>query len=128
MEPLLNGFVQKGTDLEMRRLLRKVGIDLSDQSHNQRLAKRGSEGGFNPYCTIDLSAASDSLSYEVVKSFLPAEWFEYLCDIRAPRFLLAGADHTERYEKFCSMGNGFCFPLQTLLFRVCAMRLRVSQA
>jgi hypothetical protein len=21
-----------------------------------------------------------------------------------------------RYEKFCSMGNGFCFPLQTLLF------------
>jgi len=117
VEPLLNGFVQKGVDEYMRRRLKKrTGIDLSNQSVNQAMSKLGSMGGFNPYCTIDLAAASDSLSIEVVKLLLPSEWFEFLCEIRAPRYKLSSSDETIRYEKFCSMGNGFCFPLQTLLY------------
>jgi len=115
VEPFLNGFVQKGVDDHLRDCLRRIGIDLSDQGRNRSLARLGSVQGFNPYCTIDLSAASDSLSVEAVRSLLPPDWFEFLSEIRADQYLLPdGSVHT--YEKFCSMGNGFCFPLQTLVF------------
>lgn len=120
VEPLLNGFIQKGIDMEMRSALRRCGIDLSDQSKNQRLARVGSEGGFNPYCTIDLSSASDSMSIAVVRELLPPEWFELLCAVRSTQYLSStiGDDVSvvREYEKFCSMGNGFCFPLETLIF------------
>lgn len=114
VEPLLNGYLQKGVDVVMRRKLRRVDIDLQNQEVNQLLSKAGSQLGSNPYCTIDLSSASDSLAYEVVKDLLPPDWFEFLCDIRAPQYELDDSRYT--YEKFCSMGNGFCFPLQTLIF------------
>lgn len=123
VEPLLNGFVQKGIDVALREKLRAVGIDLSDQTPNQVLAFAGSLGGRDPFCTIDLSAASDSLAIEVVRDLLPPEWYEFLADARAPLFTLGS--QTFRYEKFCSMGNGFCFPLQTLIFAsVCHASLR----
>jgi len=116
IEPLLNGYIQKGTDVYLRECLRASGFDLSDQTRNQRLARMGSLGGFNPFVTIDLSAASDSLAYEVVRELLPPDWFEFLCFIRSPQYMLPGSSVPNQYEKFCSMGNGFCFPLQTLIF------------
>jgi len=114
VEPLLNGYVQKGVDTVLKRKLKKAGIDVSDQRINQILARTGSIESDNPYCTIDLSAASDSLSTEVVKDLLPPEWFEFLADIRSPCYELNG--RVNSYAKFCSMGNGFCFPLETLIF------------
>jgi len=116
VEPFLNGFVQSGVDGYLkRRLLRHAGIDLSSQEVNQAMALSGSLGGVNPYATIDLAAASDSLSIAVVKDLLPPCWFEFLSDIRATHFELPdGSIH--KYQKFCSMGNGFCFPLQTLIY------------
>lgn len=114
VEPLLNGFMQKGIDKEMRAALRRVGLDLSDQTKNQILAREGSLGGQNPYCTIDLSSASDSMSIAVVRKLLPPEWFELLSAIRSTHYL--DGDEVVPYQKFCSMGNGFCFPLETLLF------------
>jgi hypothetical protein len=114
VEPLLNGFVQKGADEYLRDVLLRQGINLRDQRVNQLLARSGSMSDFDPFCTIDLSAASDSLSTELVRDLLPAEWFEFLSNIRAPWYKLDNS--TRRYEKFCSMGNGFCFPLQTLIF------------
>jgi len=115
VEPFLNGFVQKGTDQHLRDCLQRVGIDLSDQTTNQQLAKLGSRQSFNPYVTIDLAAASDSLASEVVKSCLPPEWYEFLSELRATHYMLPD-NSVHQYEKFCSMGNGFCFPLQTLIF------------
>lgn len=114
IEPVLNGYVQKGVDNYMRRKLLRAGIDLSDQTYNQRLAKLGAEGGFNPFATIDLSAASDSISIELVRELLPPDWFSFLNDIRSHHFLSGGSE--QRYQKFTSMGNGFCFPLETLIF------------
>lgn len=114
-EPLLNGYLQKGIDQLLRRRLKAIcGIDLSDQSVNSELARVGSLGGFNPYCTIDLSAASDSLSTELVKDLLPVDWFDLLDRTRSCRYKYNGT--SQRYHKFVSMGNGFCFPLQTLIF------------
>lgn len=116
VEPLGNSWLQKGTDIVLRELLhQKWGIDLRDQSRNQRMAQEGSyRFQEDPYCTIDLSSASDSISIELCRWLLPPDWFAFLCRIRSPAY--KEGDKIVPYRKFVSMGNGFCFPLQTILF------------
>lgn len=118
VEPLLNGYVQKGIDLYMRSLLKRVGIDLTDQEVNRQMAFQGSNESWqeNPYVTLDLSSASDSVSLELVRYLLPPAWFDLLNLVRAPAYRIKSNDTDHRYHKFVSMGNGFCFPLETLLF------------
>lgn len=122
VEPLLNGYLQKGVDVFMRQCLKRVGIDLTDQRRNQDLARLGSLPDQNdPFCTIDLSSASDTISLGVVKLLLPSGWFHFLDAIRSPAYKFEGRDPL-RYNKFVSMGNGFCFPLETLIFAsVCSL-------
>lgn len=119
VEPLINGYVQKGVDAVMRRKLLRIGIDLSDQSINSSMAYQGSlEDSEDSFVTIDLSSASDSISIGLCRELLPPDWFELLYSLRPENYLLDGV--VTRYEKFCSMGNGFCFPLETLLFTAAA--------
>lgn len=116
-EPLLNGYLQKGADEYLRLRLKVAGLDLSSQAANQLMAQAGSDTTrFNPYCTIDLSMASDSLAIELARFLLPPAWFDFLFALRSPEYLLPGEKSTRVYEKFASMGNGFCFPLETLIF------------
>lgn len=113
-EPDVNMFLQKGVGNHIRRRLRHFNINLNDQSVNRGLAKEGSISGC--YATLDLSSASDTLSYEVVKAILPYEWFEYLNDIRSHSVRID--DETYRLEMFSSMGNGFTFELESMIFFV----------
>lgn len=118
VEPLLNGYLQKGVDEFMRNCLKRVDINLKDQSRNQRLARLGSiEDSEDSYSTIDLSSASDSISIGLVKNLLPEQWFIFLNSLRSKNYELDGKRNV--YSKFCSMGNGFCFPLETLIFAAC---------
>ena len=107
VEPLVNGYLQKGVDVVMRHCLLRTGIDLSDQSINMKLAREGSlndtEDGF---VTIDLSSASDSISIGLCENLLPPDWFAFLNAIRSKEYSSSGV--VKRYHKFCSMGNGFC--------------------
>lgn len=114
VEPLLNGFLQKGVDVVLRRRLLRFGLNLKDQSRNQELARLGSLPDSDPYSTIDLSNASDSISIALARDLLPPEWFHFLNAIRSPSWNYGGV--VTPYQKFCSMGNGFCFPLETLIF------------
>jgi len=114
VEPLLNNWLQTAVDVAMRRRLKSAGNDLQDQVPNQRMAWEGSFDLEDGFCTIDLSSASDSISTNLVKLLLPDDWFYLLSRLRSPSFKYKGVSHS--YEKFCSMGNGFCFPLQTLIF------------
>lgn len=114
IEPTLNGYVQTGIDTYIRRKLRRVGIDLSTQAFNQHFAKLGSEECSNPFATIDLASASDSVTIELCRCLLPPDWFDLLMAARSPCYELQGV--TTRYHKIASMGNGFCFPLETLIF------------
>jgi len=115
VEPLLNGYLQKGVDSLMRKRLKRVGINLSDQTVNQNLAREGSVlGQPDAYATIDLSSASDSISVELCRYLLPPEWFAFMDSIRSRSYVLKG--NNTPYEKFTTMGNGFCFPLETLIF------------
>lgn len=119
-EPLLNQFVQMAADNDIRLRLRRFGIDLRDQGVNQVWAREGSLGGSNPRCTIDLKNASGSIFIELVREccqFCP-DWFVALNAIRSPSYSSPDDTHlsVKRYEMFSSMGNGFTFPLETLIF------------
>lgn len=119
VEPLVNSYLQKGVDSYLKKRLLRVRIDLRDQRPNQQRALWGStDDSEEGYVTIDLRSASDSLATEVVRNLLPPEWFEFLNSLRSPYGKYR--DKLFRYEKFCSMGNGFCFPLETLVFAALA--------
>lgn len=111
-EPDLNMFLQKGFGNQIRSLLKRKGVDLNDQSKNQELARRGSVDG--SLMTLDLSSASDSVTTELVRRVLPFDWFYYMNLVRSERTVIDGVSHTN--EMFSSMGNGFTFELESLLF------------
>lgn len=112
-EPHVNGYLQKGFGAFIRKRLRDVArIDLNDQSRNQRLARHGSLTG--ELATIDLAGASDTVSKELVKWLLPQRWFALLDATRSKQGYFEG--NWIHYEKFSSMGNGYTFELESLIF------------
>lgn len=112
-EPDFNCFAQKGIGDFIRRALRKKGIDLNDQSVNRNLARLGSIDG--KLATLDLSSASDSVTTQLVYLLLPPQWAVLMDGVRSQRTVLP--DGTIHYnEMFSSMGNGFTFELESLLF------------
>lgn len=116
-EPALNTMVQGAQGRVILKRLRAVGVDLKDQRNNQRLALEGSLTG--ALATLDLSSASDTISIGVVEHLLPHMWFEFLAIARTGNAYLPLKDKTElhwRLEKFSTMGNGFTFPLESLVF------------
>jgi hypothetical protein len=115
-EPDLNMFVQKGIGSYFRSCLRRVHINLNDQSINRRLAREGSITG--SLATLDLSSASDSVSTGLVALLLPECWYTLLDSVRSPVTIIDGVEH--RNHMFSSMGNGFTFELESLLFFVLA--------
>lgn len=113
VEPTLNGFVQKGIGAYLKsRLLHRVGVDLTDQTRNQILAKEGSISG--RFATVDMSSASDTVSLSVVEKLLPMEWFDFLLSWTSGE--VGTLDGPRELHKFSSMGNGFTFELESLLF------------
>jgi hypothetical protein len=111
-EPDLNMYCQKAVGDYFRRRLKTVGIDLNDQSINQRLAREGSE--LNNLATVDLSSASDSVTKQLVIALLPDEWSGLLMDLRSPVTVIDGSPHEN--EMISSMGNAFTFELESLIF------------
>lgn len=113
VEPDLNMFFQKGIGRMIRRRLNKIGLLLPDaQDRNKSLAKSASISG--SLATVDLSAASDSISYELVRFLLPDQWFFHLANTRSPNALFE--DRWVKLQKISSMGNGYTFELETLIF------------
>lgn len=111
-EPDINLFLQRMLGNQIRFCLRRVGIDLNDQDINGNLAREGSITG--DLATVDLSAASDSVVTEAVRLLMPKEWFHYLSICRSPTTLVDGK--VVNLEMFSSMGNGYTFELESLLF------------
>ncbi|DAD51721.1 RNA-directed RNA polymerase [ssRNA phage Esthiorhiza.2_30] len=111
-EPDLNMFIQKGIGSHFRECLRRIGINLNDQSINRSLARTGSIS--RELATFDLSSASDSVTTGLVQLLLPECWFTLLDSVRSHVTVIDGEEH--RNEMFSSMGNGFTFELESLLF------------
>ncbi len=112
VEPRGNSFLQKGYGAYFRQRLRSVGINLDDQTTNQDYARRAWSESL---ATLDLRAASDTVSKEVVYSLLPYDWAAALDAVRSRRASMPDGSSIV-LEKFSSMGNGFTFELETLIF------------
>jgi len=111
-EPVLNGLVQLGIGGYITERLHAFGVDLKDQTKNQRLAREGSLTG--ALATLDLSSASDTISRELVYHLLPLDWARFLDVARTRKVRYKNTVINQ--EKFSSMGNGFTFPLESLIF------------
>ena len=94
--------------------LRRWGVDLSDQSLNQEKARLGSLDG--SLATIDLRMASDTMAINAVALLLPDDWFVFLNDLRSKGYTIPCSNKEGWYNKFSSMGNGFTFSLETMIF------------
>lgn len=116
IEPTINVMLQLGVDGFIRKRLKRWDINLDSQLKNQRLAYIGSLdcSGLSP-ATIDLAAASDTISLGIAKWFLPPEWWKYVCDLRSPIGVLPDGRKV-RYSKLSSMGNGYTFAVESLIF------------
>jgi hypothetical protein len=117
-EPLYNSRLQSGIGELMQKRLSIFGVDLRDQRLNQYLAEMAYAWGG---ATVDLSSASDLMAYMLVCQALTyngdvngLRWFRLLCAARSPVMKIAGRRHV--LEMFSSMGNGFTFPLETIIF------------
>jgi len=98
-------------------LRRHYCVDTEDR--NRMLAQVGSIDG--SYATIDMSAASDSVSNALVRA-----WFDNSClrqyvtylrtpyvRYRDPRF---NTTSIYRLDKFAPMGSALCFPIESIVF------------
>lgn len=114
IEPSVNVSLQLAVGTHISRCLAERGglVKESSQERHKELARLASVHGH--LATIDLSNASDTVCYQLVKLLLPEMWFDLLDDLRSPFTQLDGRWY--KLEKFSSMGNGFTFELETLLF------------
>lgn len=124
MEPASLQFVQQGV---MRKLYKYIAqhpylgsrIKLKDQEQNKSFAYHGSIT--DEYSTIDLSAASDSVSFELTKFLFCGNtklWKWLLCTRSSQTILPNGEIVT--LKKFAPMGSALCFPIETLIFAAVA--------
>jgi hypothetical protein len=120
IEPGINLWFQKAVGSMIRRRLLRFGIDLNDQSKNADLAREASLD--SSLATIDFSSASDSIATAVVRELLPPRWFLLLDCMRSKR---GNSDKGSIvWNKFSSMGNGFTFELESLIFYAAASAVR----
>ena len=137
-EPSVNAYYQRGygvilskrlsrrgleisrvTDLDdsTAHLYERLGIDISGydryaSASHVRVARQAS--ACNGDATIDERMASDTVATSLVEWTFPSGWFTVLNSLRSPFTRIEGRD--VRLEKFSSMGNGFTFELETVLF------------
>jgi len=99
-------------------LRRYFGISPETEPDNNRfMAYLGScDGSYTDYCTIDLKSASDLISEDLVRFlFRGTALLDVMDRIRSKTTKLPDGS-VVRLKMWSTMGNGFTFPLQTLIF------------
>lgn len=92
-----------------------IDLNLGAELHVLR-AREGAMYGH--LATLDMSSASDRWARELVRYLVPEDWGILLDDLRATHTSFGGK--RLYLEKFSSMGNGFTFELETILFATLA--------
>ncbi|UJQ85693.1 MAG: putative replicase protein [Pepevirus faecenecus] len=111
MEPEINMLTQKCVGDAIRFALLQRGINLNSQLLNQQLAMLGSI--FGTRATLDQTSASDCIAV-LMANMLPKRYKEWVLDTRTPYTTVD--NHTHKLQKIATMGNGFIFELQSLIF------------
>jgi hypothetical protein len=119
-EPLVNMLIQQALGAFLESCLAKsFGVSLKTQpDFNRELARIGSlDGSFG---TIDLQSASDSISMSLVRRIVPGNLLGYFELSRSRSTILPDGSEMD-LNMISTMGNGFTFPLQTVIF-ACVIR------
>jgi len=131
MEPATLQYFQQGVWHQIERRVENSSylrdhIGFSEQERNRKLAQQGSLN--RDFATIDLSAASDSVSYELVKRLFRGTWLlRYLMVTRSRQTRLPNGE-VMKLKKFAPMGSSLCFPVETIIFAsVCEHVTRVHR-
>lgn len=109
----LGTYYSSGLGLLIRRRLKDEGLNINFlQSKHQDWARKFSLS--RTHCTADLSSASDSITSWLLNSILPRDWFNALKFGRIDHARIG--DERIYLSSFMTMGIGFTFELQTLVF------------
>lgn len=111
--PNLNVLLQRGYGAAIRKKMKQIGLNLNRLAERHRqLALNASKDGL--LATIDLSSASDTISWAIVQELLPFQWLDALHTVRSGRYEYGNKWY--EYHKFSAMGNGYTFELESLIF------------
>jgi len=120
MEPIALQYLQQGVMYALYSFIAQhpymgVRIRLDDQSQNQVLAMEGSI--YQNYGTIDLSHASDSVSWCLVRRVFKSVplLYKWLLATRSRETCLPDGSRLQ-LRKFAPMGSALCFPIECILF------------
>jgi len=119
MEPSTLQYFQQGVWKVIDKYVRNRSylrnhFDFHNVDRNRSLAREGSARG--NYATIDLSAASDSVGYELVKKIFKGTWLlRFIVTTRSTQTILPNGE-TVSLKKFAPMGSALCFPIETIIF------------
>lgn len=117
MEPILFQWAQQGVRLwyedYLSRSVLKEHVFIKDQGMNQLASQFGSLT--NRVDTIDLSSASDSVAYELVKKIYPAKVLKHLIATRTSTVELPDGSELD-VLKYAPMGSALCFPVQSTIY------------
>jgi len=113
IEPSGNMALQLAAGKYLEDVLRSIGLDITcQQPKNKALACSGSLS--DRLATIDLKSASDCIKPELVQLLMPKRWHDLLVTLRSPETVLPNGE-TVPLKMISTMGNGYTFPLMTLL-------------
>lgn len=117
MEPISYMWMQQSVRIHfeksLKRSLLRRWIDINDQGKNRAAARFGSYTDLVD--TIDLSSASDSVSWDLVKGIFPRKILTDLALTRSARVELPDGS-TFKVKKFAPMGSALCFPVQSTIY------------
>jgi hypothetical protein len=100
-----------------------AGINLNDQSINQRRAREGSVSG--KVATVDAKSASNSVTSSLVWRYFgdhphtetsDPTWYRLLDVLRSTHAKVEKSTTLHEYELFSAMGNGYTFEVESLIF------------
>lgn len=117
MEPIGLMWAQQGVRLWYEQVFEdgilNAHVSLHDQRVNQWASKFGSFT--TDLDTIDLSAASDSMAWSLIRAIMPPQVLKHLLATRSSVVELPGGE-LHKLQKFAPMGSALCFPVQTSVY------------
>lgn len=111
--PLLDLFYTYGVGRQVQNRLKEHGLDIRHlQDRHRYMVQRFSLS--RTHATADLSAASDSITSDLLNHVLPRPWYNAVKMACTHQVLVGGK--TCYTESILPMGNGMTFPIETLFF------------
>lgn len=123
-QPRLAVYLQLGLGAWLTERLRKWGVDLHSQGKNQEAAFWASLTG--EYATVDMSNASGHICRELIRFLImrgSPNWYDFFYDLRTPSYKIQDGE-PKSYEMWSGMGNGYTFPLETMVFHAICLAVR----